>query len=128
MPPDIDIKNEDRETRRKAHRIPYRVPILEQCDLDSRGHVFNITDRGVGIEGIEAEVAENKSLIIIANEFEDIDPIVFRAECKWAENETGGLTRSGFEITEISERNLNELRKLLRFVGPRKPCPPVSRG
>jgi hypothetical protein len=100
---------------RNLDRISYRVPIFELPDFRTEGTLRDITEKGFGVRGIDVGIGEIKEFVIPADDFVEIDPLVFEAECKWIEEEHGDIV-GGFEITDISEHTLSELRKLIRFV------------
>lgn len=103
-------------SNREMKRIPYQVPIYQTSNLDKMGLVRNISEKGVGVKGFEVQVDETVEFVIVPTEFIDIDPIVFRANCRWVKQDDDGEYISGFQITDLSVGGLTELRKLLRFV------------
>ena len=88
----------------------------QTSNLDKMGLVRNISEKGVGIKGFEVGVEETVEFVIVPTEFIDIDPIVFRANCRWVKKDDDGEFISGFQITDLSVGGLTELKKLLRFV------------
>jgi hypothetical protein len=82
--------------------------------LQKRGTVRDITEKGVGVRGIKARVDEVKTFVIPANDFFEIDPIVFEARCRWlGPQDRATDSIGGFQIVNISETSLQQLRKLL---------------
>jgi hypothetical protein len=67
------------------------------------------------VTGIKVKVGEAKSLLIQADELADVYPFVFDAACRWHEI-SEGQEAAGFEITNITERSLKELQKLIRYL------------
>ncbi|MCL4553002.1 MAG: hypothetical protein M1305_05560, partial [Candidatus Marsarchaeota archaeon] len=56
-----------------------------------------------------------KTLVISVEDFIEADSILFEAQCRWAEKERDtGEWLAGFEITKISEKCLNDLRRLIQ--------------
>jgi hypothetical protein len=69
----------------------------------------------VGVRGIETAVGDVKTFVIAADEFFQIDPVVFKAVCRWAGGEdAAGEHFGGYEVTDLSETVLKELLDLIR--------------
>lgn len=97
------------------HYLALTVPIHEAGRPESRGVLRDITEKGVGIAGIPATVDEVKSLVIPARQFIESDKIVFEARCVWSQKEEDeGRSVAGFQISDISENSLKDLRSLIR--------------
>ncbi len=109
----------DGDDRRSWKRrfVLFSFPVYEADDLEEEGLVNDITENGLQVSGIKSRIGEAKSLLIRADEFADIYPFVFEATCRWInpENERGEFA-AGFEITNISEGGLTELRKLIKML------------
>jgi len=90
------------------------VDIYQWKHAEIRGLLNDVTEKGVGISGMPARIGEVMILAISGGDFIHCDPIVFEAECRWAsrEKETGEWL-AGFEITNISETCLEDLRRLI---------------
>jgi hypothetical protein len=79
-----------------------------------KGVVRDITERGIGVIGIDAKPDEVKSFLIDAGRLSDFETIQFDATCRWIKNDPEeGQCVAGFEITNISEENLHELREVI---------------
>jgi len=106
------------EKPRNLHRnyVFVKLPIYELENLLHEGQVVDITEGGIQIIGIEAKVGEKKGFLIQADYFADVFPFSFEAECKWATRERDGRWRAGFKILSMSEKGLEELRKLIRML------------
>ncbi|MBM4325868.1 MAG: hypothetical protein FJ118_01780 [Deltaproteobacteria bacterium] len=114
-----DLSFDETTTGRWTNRVPrdkleFPLPIFETENPEVRGKVRDITKNGVGVEGIASRENEIKAFVIPADEFFLVDPVVFKAECRWVrQDEPGGPLLSGFEIVSVSEGSFQELRKLL---------------
>ena len=75
--------------------------------------VRDISELGVGVEGMETEANDERSFVIMCDEIVDIDPIEFDAVCRWAKAGNDGTHSAGFEITHISKSAQIELKKLI---------------
>ena len=93
------------------------VPVYEE-NLDTiRGSVCELTERAVGITGIEATVGETKKLVIPADEFFNVSPFSFKATCRWVAGRNGdGQSVTGFEITDISSDHYLRLKQLIQLI------------
>lgn len=92
------------------------IQIYETKDLAARGRIRDINEKGVGIIGLPSKVDEVKTLAIVADEFVEVDPVVFDAVCKWTKKDENGEIIGGFEITRISKQTAMELKKLVQIV------------
>jgi hypothetical protein len=101
-----------RQTRR--YTLPFDCHISTSDDLASLGKVRDISEHGLGIFGIRANVGDTKTFTIPADEFGEFAAFTFEAECRWIKKEPGGF-RSGFEISHISVGNLREFQILIHL-------------
>ncbi|MBM3298611.1 MAG: PilZ domain-containing protein, partial [Deltaproteobacteria bacterium] len=107
------------ENLREVERcyLDFELPIVDTGPPEIDGMVRNLTEKGVGIVGIPSRVGESKTFLVLHDEFVLIEPFMFEAQCRWAtRNDPGGEFVSGFEITDISEKDLGELQKLIHLV------------
>ena len=106
------------EKRRQLHRgyVFVRLPIYDLENLLNNGTVVDISEVGLQISGIPTKVGDTKELLVQADYFADVYPLVFEAKCKWTSKADDGLLFSGFEITSITEEGLVELRKLISML------------
>jgi len=105
-----------RSTRIAARRhLVIPVPIYEMGSYpESVGRVRDVTEQGLGISGIDAEVGDMKAFSIFPNEFVTVESFSFKAECRWIEKRVPGDMFGGFYITEISNESMEKLRRLIR--------------
>ncbi len=128
--PYVDTITLEQRQNHQRHYLPKPVPIYEskdvvniyeRKDLQNKGRVNDITERGLGVVGLDATVGETKSFVIVADEFVELDPFSFDATCRWVQLEESGEYSAGFEIGRISERALKELRKLIELLTSCRP-------
>ncbi|MEW6350845.1 MAG: PilZ domain-containing protein [Thermodesulfobacteriota bacterium] len=82
---------------------------------EAMGVVRDISETGVGISGFACKVGEEDTLIVKADAGLDVEPLVFEAKCRWSKVEDNTLeVLSGYEITDITDRALKNLRAFLR--------------
>jgi len=97
--------------------LDFELPIYETVHPEVQGRVRDITERGIGIAGLETSQEEIKDLVIPGDFFGEVGPVEFVASCRWARIEgTTGVCQAGFEIIRISNENLRMLRKLIHLV------------
>ncbi len=94
----------------------FSIPVYDTEDLELEGWITDITEEGLQLTGMPAEVGQSRSLLIRADEFHDIFPFAFDAKCKWVHTDDANETLVGFEIVDISETGLEELRKLIQLL------------
>ncbi|MEW6114357.1 MAG: hypothetical protein AB1664_19645 [Thermodesulfobacteriota bacterium] len=93
--------------------LAFPLSICESANPKATGIVRDINERGVQVSGLECHVNETKEFLVRADEFEDMSPFAFKAACRWAKKGTDQADwLAGFEITDISEQALKEVRKI----------------
>jgi uncharacterized protein (DUF433 family) len=96
------------------YELDFELNIFDAFHPEIRGAVRDITEQGLGVEGMDSSVGDVKTFLISPDEFLDISPFVFKAECRWhKDQELDGSTVAGFKIVDISPDNLAAMRKLL---------------
>jgi len=70
---------------RKKLDLP--LTIYERDNPDVRGVILDMSERGVGVRGLEASVGDVKTFVIAADEFFEVDPTEFEAVCRWVGGE-----------------------------------------
>jgi hypothetical protein len=97
------------------HILTIPMPIYEMDSYpETIGEIRDITEQGLGISGIDAEVGETKTFSIFPNEFLKVQPFSFKAECRWIEGHAPGDSFGGFYICEISQESQEKLQLLIR--------------
>lgn len=90
------------------------VPVYDTENMEIEAWLNDISENGLQVNGIRAEVGCKKSLLIRADEFVDVYPFVFDAVCRWInEDKSSNDITAGFEITDISDMGQDELGKLM---------------
>ncbi|MEJ2717476.1 MAG: PilZ domain-containing protein [Deltaproteobacteria bacterium] len=96
-----------------------RFPIYDLYDMGAEYYVENISETGLQVLGINVNIGERRTFVVQGYAFDDIASFSFDAECRWVKSESrDGLSRAGFEITDISEDGLRGLRALLSKLSP----------
>ena len=93
------------------------LPIYDKEDSEAEYHVVDLAEKGVQVGGIAAKVGDKKSLIIKAGGLDQrIKPCAFDAECRWVkEDHKKGRSIAGFEITDISYKDLQVLLYIIKL-------------
>lgn len=99
------------------HFLSMTIPVYEPDSEECIGKIRDVTEKGMGISGIQARIGEVKSFVIGCRPFLDVDNIWLEAECIWIQ---GGKKREdwygGFQITKISPKHLKNLRELIHLL------------
>ncbi len=97
--------------------LDFELPVIDVGAVDTQGRVRDITVKGLGVIGIPAEVNELKTLMVYHEKFALIKPFLIEATCRWVKRESeNGHYIAGFEITNTSEKDLQQLRKLVKII------------
>ena len=113
---DSDEEKDDYKDKRQVPRCypVVELPIYDVDDPTVEGLVWDISEKGVQLSGIEARVNQRKTFFIQANDFGSFSPFSFEAECRWVTTEPeSGQCLCGFEILGISDKDMDELRKVI---------------
>jgi hypothetical protein len=99
------------------HYLTVAVPIYDPERPEVKGKLRDITDRGLGVIGVESSVGETRSFVIPCRKFIKMENIWLEAECLWTDPATEDeQTVAGFQIIAISEENMTRLRRLITFL------------
>lgn len=102
--------------RRNPRRIiDYPLPICDDIESLGGGRVLDVSASGMQVEGIKADVGEEKTLMVRPMAKDRAMPFVFQAVCRWV-NRLGPSEKtwlSGFEITRITSLDSQQLQKLV---------------
>lgn len=100
--------------RRRLHRnyVFVKLPVFDLENLLNQGTVVDISEKGFQASEIPANVGDTKQFLVQADYFADVFPFVFEAKCLWSSKVEDRQWFAGFEITNISEQGLEQLRKL----------------
>jgi hypothetical protein len=102
------------------HFLSVSIPIYEATHDNRKGKIREVTEKGVGITGIQARIGEDKSFVISCRRFLDVDNILLEAECIWMEaGKKPEEWYGGFQITKISPKDLKNLRELIQLLSLR---------
>lgn len=89
--------------------------IYEISRPEVQGMVLDISEEGVRTIGLEAEVNDIKTLVVLGDAFSDAAPFEFEVICRWStRDEFTGTSIAGFQIIEISQEDSLQLQKLIQ--------------
>ncbi|MEW6352008.1 MAG: PilZ domain-containing protein [Thermodesulfobacteriota bacterium] len=95
----------------------FTIPVFDVDDLYTEGIVNDITEQGLQVEGIVAEVGDARTFLIRADEFAEVFPFAFEAVCRWVRYDSDSDTPlAGFEIVNISDGGRTQIRKLVQLL------------
>ena len=109
----------DKTTARLHARADLKVKIpIYDISSSKIGVVRDISEKGLRVAGIEAEVGELKTFQLSIDSFIEADPLLVVAECRWVE--TKGKDKkypvAGFELKDLSETDAQVLRTFVDFL------------
>jgi len=91
--------------------LKLRLPIYEAGRSEMRGEVLNISDGGLAVRGLEAQVHETRSFVIPIKEA----PVLFKARCQWIRQEpVQGSSIGGFEVVSVVKGSWEKLLELIQ--------------
>ncbi|HMK35456.1 MAG TPA: hypothetical protein VK463_10340 [Desulfomonilaceae bacterium] len=111
----VEDSRDSAKQRRLARVSPDQfLEIYDVENPDNRGRVTDMTETGVGVLGLRAEVNEYKTLVIPPHDSYLTGKFVFRARCCWTRiHEENHESVAGFEITEVTEGYFLDFVKLM---------------
>jgi len=99
------------------HEVDFDLPVYEASRPDMHGMVQDVSEEGLGLAGIQANVGDVKTLVVMGDEFGEFSSFEFQGYCRWGFTDAeDGTSLTGFAISKISKSDLEELRKLVRLV------------
>ncbi|GEM_PF-599105 len=100
------------------YKVVLPVPIHDADDPRITGILLDISEKGLGTEGIDADPGQIRRFLVMADQFFPIDPFRLEATCRWIKA-TGDEKRfiAGFEITAIADRAFQDLRSFVKSLG-----------
>jgi hypothetical protein len=114
-----DASDWSRHRGMQRNYVFVQLPIYDMDDILTEGLVVDITERGLQVDGISSEIGDKKSFLIQADYFADVYPFSFDVLCRWVNSGSDDFITAGYEITNISEGGLEQLKKLIRMLSLR---------
>ena len=91
-----------------------KLVIHEADNPVNQGEIFDASEKGVGVQGMESTQGKTQNLVIDGGDVDDLGAISFRAVCRWSRRDEEGVFLSGFEIVTISDSDMAKLKELIR--------------
>jgi hypothetical protein len=115
---DFLLDDPDTERLRQLPRnyLMVRLPVYDMADSSIVGFLRDITEKGLQVAGMNTAKGQAKRLLLQADEFADLSPFSFEAECRWTKPDEQEGILAGFQITKINDESLAYLRKLIGFL------------
>jgi DNA-binding Lrp family transcriptional regulator len=101
--------------RSERHTPHFYVPIYASAQPEIVGRVRDVSQHGISVKGIQAEVGGTQTLIIPGDSFGELGRLIFEARCAWSRKNSRGEYLSGFEITNVDAGNKQELQLLIEL-------------
>ena len=95
-------------------RPAWPVAVYEEKNQEIKGILKDISETGVQVAGIQAEVDEIKTLVVPQDFFGEFATFSFDAKCRWVNRVEDDEWLAGFEIVHITNSNNEELRFLIQ--------------
>jgi len=113
IPRSFDTVIHEQIRRMPRYRPAMKLAITDLDDLDLVCYVKDMTEKGVQVLGLKTEKGATKVFLIQAGFQTAVEPFSFTAVCRWAKVDPDNTSVAGFEITNISDADLKQLRKLM---------------
>ena len=93
------------------------IPVQDLSNPIMRGLVINISERGLGVKALRAEIDEVKALLVKPDAFLQLKPFALKAKCRWVKSSDDPKEiLAGFEIIFIGPSELEEMQNLIQTV------------
>lgn len=96
-------------------RVEFLLPISDMGRPENAGLVYDISGAGIGAKGLMADVGEQGTFVIPAEDYFYLDAVVFQGLCRWVERKIERMeSRIGLEVTRVLQGDLGDLAQLIR--------------
>ncbi len=93
------------------NNLKFRLPIYEAGHSEMRGEILNVSDGGLAIRGLEAQVHETRTFVIPIK----AAPVLFKARCQWIGSEpVRGASVVGFDVVSVMKGNWQKFLELIQ--------------
>jgi uncharacterized protein (DUF433 family) len=107
----------ERVRQMQRYYLDFEIPVYDPANPEIQGRVRDISESGLGIIGLATASDQLRHFVVLGDAFGVVAPFEVDARCRWYKPEDAeGTHVSGFQITSISEEDLEELKKLIRLV------------
>jgi hypothetical protein len=99
------------------HDVPLPLSVYDIKRPEEKGLVLDVSEKGLRIQGVEAKPMQISAYVILSDEMFDIRAIFMDAQCRWVKRQgLYGRDIAGFQMTDISKRNLEDLHELMQKI------------
>ncbi|MBI5570390.1 MAG: hypothetical protein HY914_10635 [Desulfomonile tiedjei] len=114
--PDLDSPATPREMRHWVRGYPIlSIKVYDEGNPQNRGKVRDLTEKGLGVAGVLAEVGQQKTFVVVPDECTNLKPFRVRVECKWfLPTFESSPCAAGFEITGMDVDGFERLQELVQ--------------
>ncbi|MBI5570750.1 MAG: PilZ domain-containing protein [Desulfomonile tiedjei] len=100
----------------QRYSLDFEIPVYLSENPQIQGRLRDLSEKGVGVEGLEVETEQIKTLVILGDAFGVVAPFDVEAECRWSRREgPEQVVLAGFKILALSDTAREELRKLIKL-------------
>jgi hypothetical protein len=104
---------------RSRKQVEFLLPVSDLEEPENVGLVYDISDDGVGTRGLKASVHEIMTLVIPADDYFHVEPVIFKGVCRWVEEkEDRWESAAGFRVEELLRGSLTGLQDIIRVLRP----------
>ena len=109
------VFHERREVSRRSPSL--QIVVSDRSNDGLSGTLKDITEKGLAVSGIEANIGELKTLAILGDDIGLVDPFELMAECRWVGSEgSEGQSVAGFQVIAISDEDLQSLQGFIDLI------------
>jgi uncharacterized protein (DUF433 family) len=93
------------------------VKVYEENNPQNQGKLRDLSETGLGITGLEASEGEKKKIVLVPDEFMDLNKMALQVICRWFRpDKEKGLHSAGFQIQELDDKNAAAIRELVQLM------------
>ena len=104
---------------RSRKQLEFLLPISDSEQPENVGLVYDISDDGVGTRGLKADMHQIMTLLIPADDYFRVEPVVFKGVCRWVDAKKDRWeSAAGFRVEKLLQGSLTELQGIIRSLHP----------
>jgi hypothetical protein len=96
----------------------FPVWIYDSGNLFATGYLLNISEKGVCVKDVGSVIGETRNFVVRSGAFGESRTFIFEGRCRWVGTELSPERKwvAGFEISDISHLDSEELRNLINHI------------
>lgn len=100
----------------RSHPI-LSIAVYEEGNPENRGKIRDLTEKGVGVTGIQVFPDERKTLVLVPDVFMELNRFTLQGICRWSNpGHRGEVCSAGFEIENIDADSFGKLQELVQLM------------